>query len=291
MRNSCRVQFSFEKKTGKQLVFSLPQTNHYQEIRNLSLEPKTPNLIFDEWGNTVACFSLNDVDNAKIEFLYTPESVGKSLEKNWTIYDYKTDKQIQFFNTPDRFINGEDAKIKKLSQSLIKKEQNVFKIAHSFYDFILDYLSYGNPTEGLYRHTQALEEKVTDCGGFSTLLLSLFQSMRIPGRLVVGFLVKENIIHKLLSTFNLFTKSDLVSLLTFNSFIMHAWIEILLPDNTWFPLDPSVEWRRNHNQSKRNGGFGKIPADRLVTSFGQDFTITIDGKKYRIDLLQLPIYL
>lgn len=280
MHSSSRIQFLFEKKNKKYLVFSLPQTNNYQEISNLSLVPKNPNLVFDEWGNTVACFSLNDVDNAVVQFLYTPKSIEKSLEKNWTIDEYKRNKQIDFFTKPNRFINGQDEKIKKLAQSLIKNEQNVCKIAETFYHFVLNYLSYGKPTEGLYPYSQALDEKVTDCGGFSTLLLSLFQSVGIPGRLVVGFLTKNNLIKSVLRKLQ-------VTSYKLQDFSMHAWTEILLPDNTWFPLDPSIEWRRKHNQTKRNGGFGKIPADRLVTSFGQDFRLAINNQQLTIDLLQL----
>jgi len=280
MRNSCRVQFSFGKKNNKHLVFSLPQTNHYQEISNLSLEPKTPNLGFDEWGNTVVIFT----NTAAIEFLYSSKNVEKSLEEKWKIDDYKSNKEIDFFLKPNRFINGKDEKILKLAHSLIKNEQNVLNIAKTLYDFVLNDLSYGKPTEGLYPYSQAVEEKVTDCGGFSTLLLSLFQSVGIPGRLVVGFLLKKNLQKKVLSMLH-------VTSYMFHDLVMHAWIEILLPDHSWFPMDASVEWKRNHNLSKRDGGFGKIPDDRLVTSFGQDFKITVDGKKHTIDLLQLPIYL
>lgn len=261
MQKSHKVRFSFEKRAGKRAVFSLPQTNDYQEIKELSVEPKGTKLDFDEWGNTEATFT----DTAIIEFLYSPKSIEKSLERNWVIQDYKKNRQIDFFLKPNRFINGKDEKIKKLAKSLIKNDQNVSKIAKTFYDFVLGYLTYGKPTEGLYPYSQALEEKVTDCGGFSTLLLSLFQSVRIPGRLVVGFVTTNN-------------PSRI------EDFFMHAWLEILLPDNSWFPMDASLEWRRNHNQSKRMGGFGKISADRLVTSFGQDFA---NG----IELLQLPVYL
>lgn len=280
MLQSYRVRLSLKKKGGEYLIFSLPQTNEYQEIMQFSVKPKPANLFFDEWGNTAAVFS----DKTNVEFLYAPKHLNKSIDEKWTLHDYKRNKLIDFFLKPNRFISGKDEKVIKLSQSLIKKEQNVLKIAQTFYDFVLEYLSYGKPTEGLYPYTQALKEKVTDCGGFSTLLLSLFQSVGIPGWLVVGFLIKENIIHKILSTFDL-------SFLTFDSFSMHAWPEVLLPDDTWFPMDPSIEWKRTHGKSNRDGGFGKIPRDRLVTSFGQDFKFTIGNKKYVIDLLQLPIYL
>lgn len=272
MQLSYRVRFSFEKKAGKHAVFSLPQTNEYQEIQELSVEPKPVKLDSDEWGNTVAEFA----EKTELRFLYLPKAIEKTINEQFLIQPQKIRN--------NRFINGQDPRIKKLTGQLVKNERHVAKVARTFYEFVLGYLTYGKPIEGLYPYSQALEEKVTDCGGFSTLLLSLFQSVGIHGRLVVGFVTKEKLLTKLLSRFEIYP-------LTFEFFSMHAWTEILLPDDSWFPMDPSVEWRRNHNQSKRDGGFGKISSDRLVTSFGQDFSITVHGTKHRIDLLQLPVYL
>jgi len=72
---------------------------------------------------------------------------------------------------------------------------------------------------------------------------------------------------------------------------MHVWPEIQLPDKTWFPIDPAIEWRRTKRLTKRLGGFGFIPDDRLIISFGEDFKININGEKFIIDILQHPIYL
>ncbi|MBI2641154.1 transglutaminase domain-containing protein, partial [Candidatus Roizmanbacteria bacterium] len=125
---------------------------------------------------------------------------------------------------------------------------------------------------------------VTDCGGFSTFLASLLQSIGIPSRLVVGFLIIESVLKRISSMFH-------VPRFTFHDLSMHAWLEVLLPNNSWFPLDPSIEWRRANSLTKREGGFGFIPADRLVVSFGQDFTLNIQGETYRVDLLQNPVSL
>ncbi len=279
MQKSYQLKLEFKNRAKNSCIFALPQTNQYQEIKELSVRPKPADLVFDEWGNTVAVFS----EKTTLEFLYDSKNITKSIDTNWVLGDYKKNKQILFFSKSNRFINGKDTKITKLAKALINKEQNVFKITKSFYDFVLEYLSYGKPTEGLYPYSQALEEKTTDCGGFSTLLLSLFQSIGILGRLVVGFLLKKNPTKELLSTFH-------VSRYTFHDFIMHAWPEILLPDDTWFPMDPSIEWRRKHGLTKRNGGFGEIPSDRLVVSFGCDHTIKINNRNYEIDIFQHPFY-
>jgi transglutaminase-like putative cysteine protease len=157
-------------------------------------------------------------------------------------------------------------------------------VVKKLYDFTLEYLTYGKPIDGLYPYSQALNEKITDCGGFSTFLSSLLQSKNIPARLVIGFIIKKNLFLDFLSTFNF-------CLLTFDSLLIHAWLEILLPDGSFFPLDPSIDWRRKKGLTKRQGGFGFIPDDRLVTSCGCDFDLNINGKNYKIDLLQKPILL
>ena len=72
---------------------------------------------------------------------------------------------------------------------------------------------------------------------------------------------------------------------------MHTWIEIQLPDESWFPIDPSIEWRRTKGLTKRLGGFGVVPDDRLVISYGEDFKVNIDGNKFIIDIIQHPIYI
>jgi transglutaminase-like putative cysteine protease len=280
MQRPCKVNLSFGKNEGKYCVFSLPQTNEYQEIKEFSINPKSERLVFDEWGNTIGIFS----DNTEIDFLYSPKHLKKTIDEKWTISDYKINKNVHFYLKTSRFVNGKDKMVKNLVQSLVKNEWNVSSLTKIFYDFTLTYLTYGKPTEGLYPYSQAIQEKITDCGGYSTFLLSLFQSVGIPGRLVAGFVLNKDFSKKILSAFQ-------VSRFTFHDFSMHAWPEILLPDSTWFPMDPSVEWKRTHGKSKRQGGFGDISNDRLVVSFGQDFKMRVNNEIYTIDLLQLPVYL
>ncbi len=278
------VNFELGKKGSSYAIFSLPQTNEYQEIRNLSMNPKPAQRISGQEGNEIVCFRLNDVRNPVVEFSYLPKSVNTEIPNRFTIDDYRKSKKHFFFSVNNRFINGDDKRIKVMTKSVVQKEKNLSEIIQKLYSFTFGYLTYGNPIEGLYSYSQAIDERVTDCGGFSTFLLSLLQSVGIPGRLVIGFLLKKRLSKELFSTLH-------VTSYTFHDFVMHAWLEVLLPDGSWFPLDPSIEWKRKRGLTKRKGGLGEIPADRLITSFGQDFSISINGKKYRIDLLQHPVYL
>lgn len=290
------MKFSLELKTPKKsssIIFSLPLSNHYQQIKNLKIQSNNYQILQEKrWGNEIIIF--NDVKNIpQITFDFYPKSYQTNIPEFFFLKDYQN-KKLKIIN--NRFINGNDLKIKKLAAKVIGKEKNIKKIAEKIYDFTLSYLTYDKPIEGLYSYKQALNEKITDCGGFSTFLASLLQSLNIPTRLVVGFLIKESFLKKILNTFHvlrftLYYFKFYVPRFMFHDLLMHAWLEFQLPDNIWFPLDPSIEWRRNKGLTKRKGGFGFIPSDRLVISFGCDFKIKIDKITKELEILQNPVYL
>ncbi len=279
MNTSKQFSLVLQKKKGNICISGIPKTNQYQTIDKLVFSPRPIIVKESKWKNEIAVFTLDDVkDNIKISFRHQSKKISQTINSLLLLKNYPS-KVIS-----DRFINGKDINIVGLTKRIIKSENRIGIVAKTLYNFSLEYLTYGKPIEGLHPYSQALKEKMTDCGGFSTFLLSLFQSVGIPGRLVVGFIIKDNVVSKILSTFDF-------GLWTFDSLLIHAWLEIQLPDNSWFPMDPSVEWRRNHSQSKRQGGFGLIPNDRLVVSVGEDFKIKIDNKIYQTDIFQHPIYL
>lgn len=275
--------YSFKLKLKKEnrgnwLIFTLPQTNHYQTITNLSVNPK-PYLLIEEkyFSNQIAIFNKS---SAELKFLYHSQEIKKQLPNEFEVGDYENNQSFR----SSRFINGNDKKIKEMARQVINEHKTLNDVVNKLYYFSMNYLTYGKPIDGLYPYNQALKEKTTDCGGFSTFLASLLQSQGIPCRLVIGYLIKKNFLINFFSAFDL-------SLLTFNSLFIHTWLELKLPDNSWFPLDSSVEWRRTKGLSRRQGGFGHIPADRLVVSYGEDFNLEINGKIYQIDLLQKPFSL
>lgn len=278
-----RFSLELPKKVGDYLIFSLPQSNHYQEMSNLNWKNK----IIKVNENKIGIITLNDVrKEIRLDFKTNLKSIRRNLNKNYKLNDYSKSvlKQNQQYLILNRFINGQDDLVNYLTKSRIKKEENLSNIISSLYQLTLDFLTYGKPTVGLYSYKQAVEERITDCGGFATFLISLLNAAGIPAHLVVGYLIKDNIKTKISTLFG-FRVLDLGFL------TIHAWLEVLLPDGSWFPLDPSIDWRRSRGLTKREGGFGFIPADRLVTSFGCDFKIKINNKDYQIDIFQQPIYL
>jgi transglutaminase-like putative cysteine protease len=271
------------------IIFSLPQSSPYHQIFNLKINSKNYQIIDEKkWGNKVVVIK----NKSEITFIVKPLPFKSSINPNLTLSSYQKTKIPKVYLTPNRFINGKDEKIKSLAKKVLGQETNLLTVVKKLYDFTLDYLTYGKPIDGLYPYSQALEEKTTDCGGFSTFLASLLQSKNIPSRLVVGFLIKrKSFLKEILSIVNLprlifkFKKLE-VRWLTLDDLLIHAWLEVLLPDGSFFPLDPSIEWRRKKGKTQRQGGFGFIPADRLVVSYGCDFELKVYGKVYKIDLLQ-----
>jgi len=258
------------------VIFSLPTSNSYQEITSLSYVKDNCLLITDRtYSNKILV--IKDIMTEEIKFKAILKSRKIDLNNIRSSFNDQQKKLVK----ENKYVNGKDAKIREIANPI--RNNNITQVIKDSYEFVIAYLNYGNPQEGLYTYKQALEEKVTDCGGFSTLLAAILNANAIPTRLVIGFLLKKDLLTKIFYTgrFNL----------TFKNLLMHAWVEALLPDSTWFPMDPSIDWKRRKGLTSREGGFGYIPNDRLITSFGEDFKLNVDGKNYEIPILQNPLRL
>jgi hypothetical protein len=220
--SSYQFKLNFPKNSNKSFsLFSLPQPSPYHQISNLKINSQNFKIINEKnWGNKIVILNLIQ-DPRKhnfISFKLKPFPFKFSINPSFTLSSYQKNKIPKIYLTPNRFINGKDPKIKSLAKKVLGQETNLLTVVKKLYDFTLDYLTYGKPIEGLYPYSQALNEKITDCGGFSTFLASLLQSQNIPSRLVVGFIIKKNIIKDLLNPFH-------VLRYTFHDLFMHAWLE------------------------------------------------------------------
>lgn len=260
-------------ETRKTVVFPLPQTNHYQKIEKVQFPPGGIEKFIDSENKVVLVHpSLGD----DLTFYHKPIAIKKDIANT------SISRTSNYNFTNDDFVNANDTKMRDLAKTWLKHidKKNTNAVVQTLYEKTLDFLSYGNPIPGLYTYREALDTKVTDCGGFSTFLMTLLQTENIPARLVVGYLYKLGGSYQFKETIG-FTKH-------FADISMHAWLEVLEENGNWFPLDPSVDWKRRHNQTSREGGFGIISADRLVVSFRRNHIISLHGKKYQFPILQHP---
>ncbi len=165
---------------------------------------------------------------------------------------------------PSRYLPSDDNRFRKLAAKIGAGEKNVLPLIKRYYDFVLNNLTYGNPIQGLYSAYEALARDRVDCGGYATLLGTLCICSGIPVRVVSGFFAG------------------------YSRNTMHAWIEVLLPDGHWLPLDPSTEALRKEGRTRKPGGFGQSVTDRVALSFGAQLLLAVDGRNYEIDILQHP---
>lgn len=277
MADTAKLKFSLSVQNwaGHVTFFPLPSSNSYQKITNLAYSKKLFSKVEDNFYKNKVIV-VKDPCIQLIEFDAILKGVSSSLPLKNSKYPQSLKKLIK----NDKYINSKDPSIIQIAKSI--KGKTTGEIIKNSYDFVLKYLDYGYPYEGLYPYSQAIRDKVTDCGGFSTMLASILNAKGIPTRLVLGFLLKND------KYTNFITKLP-VKALSFENLSMHAWIEAKLSNNKWFVMDPSIEWRRNKGLTKRLGGFGNVPNDRLVVSFGEDLDLVFEGEKYKLEILQHPV--
>lgn len=160
----------------------------------------------------------------------------------------------------------QDPDISALADTIGKGTTSADAYILAVYEHCVSQLSYGEPIRGLYTSREALDRGVVDCGGFCTLALALLRVRGIPARLVSGFLGSA--------------RHD----------PMHVWIEILLPDGTWLPADPSADHLSRVGRDRtKSGHFGYVGSDHIAVSWGCDIPIPINGNQYHAAFLQYPV--
>ena len=109
-------------------------------------------------------------------------------------------------------------------------------------EFVISYLTYGNPIDGLYTAQEAREKRVVDCGGFDSLLQDELKKKGIESKIVAGFWAG------------------------YETNGMHAWLEI-----GDIPADPSMEYLRRKGRTRKSGKLGFVGSDRIAFSIGEPF--------------------
>lgn len=188
-------------------------------------------------------------------------------KKSFSLGDYETldDTVRKQFLKPNEYLASREPDFIELAQKIVGDEKNVRKILEKINEWVIKNLTYGDPIPGLYKATDVIKTKVTDCGGFDTVFITLCQALKIPARIVSGFWAGYHV-------------ND-----------MHAWVEILLPDGSWMPADPSVEHLTKHKKTRKSGKLGFTGSDRIALSVGCDFELEAGDERFDTDILQNPI--
>lgn len=256
-------------------IIPKPQNTPFQKIFfEKTFGIKTLLEIEEKYKNKFFTVNLKNLQNCK-NFYYLAV-----LNLGWRKQTIKITKE---WLSKDGFINPSHPEIKNIAKKL--KANSEIQTVKNAFKFVVENLKYDRPIKGLYSVNSALEvlkgkSSGVDCGGFSTLLISILRSLNIPSRLAVGFLIKPKKLNTFLSIFNF-------AFLIFNFLTMHAWVEVFTKEKGFLSLDPSVYWRYKKGMSKRKTFWSRYFEDRIVFSYGEELKF----KNHKIDLLQHVIYL
>ncbi len=263
------------ENTGKttqkiNLISPLPLKKYQQNLLtkliintagNIQTEPKYCNQYIC-WKDEI---KKGESKTFSYQFDISTNPINIPIDPSYVIDNYNHDHNNLKWLAPNKHLNSSSLNIHRLAQEIVGNEANILNIVLRFSDYIKENLEYGNPISGLYTDKDCLKNNVVDCGGFSTLFISLCQSMGIPARLVAGYWSDRP--HR----------------------EMHAWAEFMLPNETWVPVDLSIEQLRKANRESKFAAMGKLGSDRIAMSYGCDFKILEHtNEETLVDILQTP---
>ncbi len=265
IRFSCEIENPQPQRADFAIVIPIPQRTSFQ-IFHSDIEWKDSEI------------TIQKEESYENEFgLWQGRIEGYQKKK----CEYSVDVTILPFSSPSpqkqtnishesRCISASDSRIQKIAQELCFDNPTPAMYARRAYEYVLSHLVYGKPIEGLYTVDDALTLGQVDCGGFSTLLTSLFLAGDISARVVSGFLAPSG-----------------------STSSMHAWVEACITStNQWVAFDPSTDYLfRQGRVFRRSGRFGFVGSDHVVYSNGCDFTLLVNKKQYATPLLQHPFFL
>lgn len=249
-----------------------PNTEHQRVLHEPTFKPVASAIHTDErYGNRYAVLEgelrPGDIAASQESFMVHVTPFRTRMEGHMTIDAYaglqgETHKP---FLAPNRFVQSLDPDVVRLARELRGAETDVHTILQRLNQYVVTHLTYGDKIPGLYSSHDALTRKAVDCGGFDTLLAALCVSLGIPARIASGFWAVSKLQNE-----------------------MHAWLEIMLPDGTWMPADPSVEHLARAGRTKKSGRLGFVGSDRVVLSYGCDIPVQLGGNTRSVDILQHP---
>jgi transglutaminase-like putative cysteine protease len=126
-------------------------------------------------------------------------------------------------------------------------------VARAIYDWVVDNIEYKKVGTGWGNGDTfwACSERYGNCTDFHSLFISLARTEGIPARFEMGFPVPEDRTEGTIDGY-------------------HCWVEFLLPEIGWFPIDASEAFK---HAEKRDLLYGTHPADRIHFTTGRDLRL------------------
>jgi transglutaminase-like putative cysteine protease len=225
----------------------------YQEVLSMEVSPADYELITDEYGNQYAQFDFSDhpartTKTVEIDYRVTVSELGYDLSA--CEGELPTD-----FIQPELHIESANPQIVNLASELSRGKKTICQQVRAFYEYIGETLVY--TYNGKNWGAQAtLGTMGADCTEYTSLLIALSRSQRIPARYFEGLLFLDNETE---------TKAQLE----------HAWADVYVPDVGWVAIDPTL----GRALSDRDTYFAHYTPEHIIVTMGANPS-TLRGGSY-----------
>lgn len=225
----------------------------YQKVLSMDVSPADYRLITDEYGNQYAEFDLSN----------HPPGTTKTIQIDYRIAVYELVYDLSVcegevlydFTQPELHIESANPQIVALAGELSHGQTTICQKVRAFYDYIGDTLIY--TYNGKNWGAQAtLGTMGADCTEYTSLLVALSRSQKIPARYFEGLLFLDT---------ETKTRAQLE----------HAWPDVYLPGLGWVATDPTLGRARGD----RDTYFAHYTPDHIIVTMGANPS-TLRGGSY-----------
>ncbi|MBI3817490.1 MAG: transglutaminase domain-containing protein [Planctomycetes bacterium] len=263
----------------------IPQSDDYQEISNLKIEPKNVEMHTDPvYKNKIGYLELKKPgkDPVKIEFSYDLKRVEETAHKEKD----PTPDALKRFREGDHLAPIND-KIKEFASKATEGKKAPVEKTRALYDFVIDYMNYSKEGTGWGNGDIqfACDAKRGNCSDYHALFIGMARAAGITARFHYGYSLKPD-----------------------GTTAAHCWAEILDAEKGWFPVDCSeADKAADKDPSKKDYYFGTLSENRVLMSTGRDIVlepkqagepvnflnapqVEVDGKKFtpKVDVSHQP---
>lgn len=172
--------------------------------------------------------------------------------------------EVLQYTKEEMYIEASDPEIRNLANTLAGDDDNPYRMAKTFYDYIIDHTQYKLVGQGLNGAKYLLDKGFGECGDYSALFVALCRAKGIPARPVVGYWAVSGYDQT------------------------HVWAEFFLQGIGWIPVDATIG---QQNPEKRSYYFGNMDNRRVILSKGYNTPLIPTGPDgFIAPILQTPLW-
>ena len=229
-RRLCRIRFSnTARNEGPGSLSELhgwlivPRETLAQKVISFDIEPEPSAYLFDEWGQKIAYYKLQDVaPGTEFTVVWTVEAELYDIK-----YDIDPSRVGSFEEVPaeikseytvdEKNYNIHSLKIQEAAKQAVGDEKNPYYMVKKIHDYVMEHLQY-KFEEGWDDAATVLTRGDGSCSEYTYLFIALCRANGIPARFIGGTVYR--------GTGGQYEDS-----------IFHRIAEVYFPNYGWIPID------------------------------------------------------